>query len=153
MNKPEHRYVMKLFVLNVSSPSEIHLKLIKVYHENAPLFLTVKKRHLSLNVVVHRLKMIHMMDVQNCNHRRHDQEDTRLDGRRLKVYEIASTVGTSDEIRIWHNLHQALGMRKLCTRVIPNLFNTNHKQKRSRLSQQPFKKNFTDFIRRFVKMD
>ena len=58
-----------------------------------------------------------------------------LDDRRLKVYEIAETVGISEE-KVRHILHEELGMRKLCARWVPHLLNADHKQTRCRLSQQ-----------------
>ncbi|UYV60230.1 K02A2.6-like [Cordylochernes scorpioides] len=54
---------------------------------------------------------------------------------------------------IWH---EELGMRKLCARWVPHFLNEDQKQIRKRHSQQcldRFKRDPTDFVRRFVPMD
>jgi len=43
MDKLEYRSVIKFFVLDGLSPSEIHPKLVKVYKDSAPSLSTVKK--------------------------------------------------------------------------------------------------------------
>ena len=44
--------------------------------------------------------------------------DIGLSDRRLKVHKIAAIVGILDE-RVWHILHEILGMRKLSARWVP----------------------------------
>ncbi|XP_014483746.1 PREDICTED: uncharacterized protein LOC106746967 [Dinoponera quadriceps] len=78
-----------------------------------------------------------------------------LDDRRVKVYEMTEAVGISEE-RVRSILHEELGMRKLCARWVPHLLNADQKQMRKRHSQEcldRYKRDSTDFVRRFVTMD
>jgi histone-lysine N-methyltransferase SETMAR len=78
-----------------------------------------------------------------------------LDDRRLKVREIAETIGISKE-RVGYILHEELDMRKLCARWVPRLLTADKKSTRMKISEQcleRFNKNITDFVRRFITMD
>ena len=65
MEKTEYRAVIKFFVLEGLSATEIHTKMVKVLKESAPSFPTVHRWVFRvLNVVVQALKMNHVVDVQ-----------------------------------------------------------------------------------------
>lgn len=158
MDKLEYRSVIKFFVLDGLSPSDIHPKLVKVYKDSAPSLSTVKKWAAEFKrgrTSVEDDQREGRPKTANVKENREKIRKMILDDRRLKVYEIAETVGISEE-RVRHILHEELGMRKLCARWVPHLLNADHKQTRCRLSQQClqlFEKNPKDFLRRFVTMD
>jgi hypothetical protein len=64
MDKIVYRAVIKFFVKEVLTPTEIHSKFIKVYGNPSPSFSTVKKWLPIFNVAVPALKMIHLKDIQ-----------------------------------------------------------------------------------------
>lgn len=81
--------------------------------------------------------------------------DLVLADRRLKVREIAETVGISKD-RVGHILHEILGMRKLSARWVPRLLTPDNKRIRETTSEQClklFKRNPKEFLRRFVTVD
>jgi histone-lysine N-methyltransferase SETMAR len=81
--------------------------------------------------------------------------DMVLDDRRMKVREIAETIGISKE-REGYILHEELDMKKLCARWVPRLLTADQKRTRMKISEQcleRFNKNKTDFVRRFITMD
>ena len=81
--------------------------------------------------------------------------DLVLADRRLKVREIAETVGISKD-RVGHILHEILGMRKLSARWVPRLLTPDNKRTRETTSEQCltlFKRNPKEFLRRFVTVD
>jgi hypothetical protein len=72
----------------------------------------------SLNVAVAALKMIHVKDVQKCGTTPEiieQMHDMLLDDRRMKVPEIAETIGISKEC-VGYTVHEELDMKKLCAR-------------------------------------
>jgi histone-lysine N-methyltransferase SETMAR len=78
-----------------------------------------------------------------------------LDDRRMKVREIAETIGISKE-RVGYILHEELDMKKLCARWVPRLLTADQKRTRMKISEQcleRFNINKTDFVRRFITMD
>jgi len=78
-----------------------------------------------------------------------------LDDRRMKVLEIAETIGISIE-RVGYILHEELDMKKLCARWVPRLLTADQKPTRMKNSEQcleRFNENKTDFVRRFITMD
>lgn len=81
--------------------------------------------------------------------------DMVLADRRVKVCELAEAMGISIE-RTYFILHNELDMKKLCARWVPRLLTPEQKRNRMRTSAdclEVFKKNPTDFLRRFVTMD
>jgi len=81
--------------------------------------------------------------------------DLVLADRRLKIREIAGTVGISKD-RVGHILHEILGMRKLSARWVPRLLTPDNKRNRESTSEQCltlFKRNPKEFLRRFVTVD
>ena len=78
--------------------------------------------------------------------------DIVLNDRRLKVHEISETVNISVG-RVWHILHECLGMRKLSARWVPRLLTADHKRARVVESEQclgMFQRNLKGFLRRYV---
>jgi len=78
--------------------------------------------------------------------------DLVLADRRLKILEIAETVGTSKD-RVCHILHEILGMRKLSAQWVPRLLTWHNKRNRKTTSEQCltlFKRNPKEFLRCFV---
>jgi len=78
-----------------------------------------------------------------------------LDDRRMKMREIAETIGISKE-RVGYILHEELDMKKLYARWVPRLLTANQKRTRMKICEQcleSFNKNKTDFVRRFITMD
>jgi len=81
--------------------------------------------------------------------------DLVLTDRRLKIREIAETVGMPKH-RVRHVLHDILGMRKLSARWVPRLLTPDKKRNRETTSEQCltlFKRNPKEFLRRFVTVD
>ena len=81
--------------------------------------------------------------------------DIVLNDRRLKVREIIETVKISVG-RVWHILHECLGMRKLSARWVPRLLTADHKRARVVASEQclgMFQRNSKEFSRRYVTVD
>jgi len=82
-------------------------------------------------------------------------QDMLLDDRRMKVLEIAETVGISKE-RVGYILHKELDMKKVCVRWVPRLLIADQKRTRMKIFEQcleRFNKNKADFMRRFITMD
>jgi len=70
-----------------------------------------------------------------------------LDDRRMKVREIAETIGISKEC-VGYILHEELDMKKLYARWVPRLLTADEKRTRMKTSEQcweRFNKNKTDF--------
>jgi DNA-binding Xre family transcriptional regulator len=140
------------------TPNEIHSKFIKVYGDSYPLFSKIKKwdaefkrGRTSLEDVPRegRPKSVTTPETIEQVH------DMLLDERRMKVREIAETIGISKE-RVGHILHEELDMKKLCARCLPLLLTADQKRTRMKISEQclaRFNKNKTDFVRRFITMD
>ena len=81
--------------------------------------------------------------------------DIVLNDRRLKVREISETVNISVE-RVWHILHEFLGMRKLSARWVPSFLSADHNRARVVASEQRlgmFQRNPKEFFRRYVTVD
>jgi len=98
--------------------------------------------------------MIHVKDVQKGQQQPEIIEqvhDMVLDDRRMKVREIAQTIGISKE-RVGYILPEELDMKKLCARSVPRLLTADQKRTRMKISEQcleRFNKNETDFLRCF----
>lgn len=81
--------------------------------------------------------------------------DMVLADRRLKLSEIADTIGISKE-RVHHILSDELNMKKLSARWVPRLLTDDQKRIRMLNSKEclgRFQKNKADFIRRFITTD
>ena len=81
--------------------------------------------------------------------------DIVLNNHRLKVREIRETVNISVG-RVWHILHECLGMGKLSARWVPRLLTADHKQARVVASEKclsMIQRNSKEFLRRYVTVD
>jgi len=158
MDKIEYRAVLKFFVKEGLTPNEIHSKFIKVYGDSSPSFSTIKKwaaefkrgrTSLEDDPREGRPKSATTPEIIEQVH------DTLLDDRRMKVREIAETIGISKE-RVGYILHAELDMKKLCARWVPRLLTADQIRTRMKISGQcleRFNKNETDFMRRFITTD
>jgi len=114
MDKIEYRTVKKFFVKEGLTPNEIHSKVINVYGDFSPSFSTIKKWAAEFkrgrtspedNPREGRPKIATTPEIIKQMH------DMILDDRRMKVREIAETIGTSNE-RVGYILHEKLDMKK-----------------------------------------
>jgi hypothetical protein len=77
-----------------------------------------------------------------------------LDDWRIKVREIAETIGISKEL-VGYILHEELDMKKLCARWVPCLLTADQKPTHMKISEQclqHFNKNKTNFVRQLLWM-
>jgi transposase len=146
MDKIEYRAVIKFFVKEGLTPNEIHSKFIKVYGDSSLSFLTIKEWAVDFK----RGRTSHEDDQrEGCPKRATIPESTEqvhdvvLDDRRMKVREIAETIGISKK-RVGYILHEELDMKKLLRKIGAAL---------SEQCLERFNKNKTDFVRRFITMD
>ena len=140
------------------TPNEIHLKFIKVYGDFSPSFSTIKKWAAEFK---RGRTGLEDDPREGCPNSATTPEiieqvhDMVLDDRRMKVREIAETIGISKE-RVGYILHEELDMKKLCARWVPRLLTASQKHTRMKISEQcleHFNKYKTDFARRFITMD
>jgi len=158
MDKIAYRAVIKFFVKEGLTPNEIYLKFIKVYGDSSPSFSTIKewaaefkrgRTSLEDDPREGRSKSVTTPEIIE------QVQDMLLDDRRMKVHEIAETIGISKE-RVEYILHEELDMIKLCARWVPRLLTADQKRTRMKISEQClecFNKDKTDFVRRFITMD
>jgi histone-lysine N-methyltransferase SETMAR len=118
MDKIEYRAIIKFFVKEGLTPNEIYSKFIKVYGDSSPSFSTIKKwaaefrrgrTSLEDDPREGRPKNATIPEIIEQVH------DMVLNDGRMKVREIAETVGISKE-RVGYILHEELEMKKLCAR-------------------------------------
>jgi len=107
MVKTEYGVVMKLFVKEGLTPNEIHSKVIKVYGDSSPSFSTIKKwaaefkrgrTSLEVDPREGRPKSATTPEITEQVH------DMVLDDRRMKVREIAETIGISKERTVYDHM-------------------------------------------------
>jgi histone-lysine N-methyltransferase SETMAR len=151
MDKIEYRVVIKFFVKEGLTPNEIHSKFIKVYGDSSPSFSTIKKwaaefkcgrTSLEDDPREGRPKSATTPEIIEQVH------DMLLDDQRMKVCEIAETIGISKE-RVGYILYEELDMKRLCARWVPQLLTADQKNKRMKISEQcleRFNKNKTYFF-------
>jgi histone-lysine N-methyltransferase SETMAR len=157
MGKIEHPAVIKFFVKEGLTPNEIHSKFIKVYGDSSPSFSTIKKW-----AAVFKLGRASLEDDPREERPKSKTpeiikqvHDMVLDDRRMKMREIAETIGISKEY-VGYILHEELDMNKLCARWVPRLLTADQKRTPMKIFEQcldRFNKNKTDFVRRFITMD
>jgi transposase len=101
VDKTEYHAVIKFFAKEGLTPNEIHSKFIKVYGDSSPLFSTIKKW-------AARFKS-GCTSLENDRHEGRPKSVTTpeiieqvrnmvLDDRRMKVCEIAETIGISKNV-------------------------------------------------------
>jgi [histone H3]-lysine36 N-dimethyltransferase SETMAR len=158
MNKDEFRAVIKHFVLKNWTAAQIKTELEEVHGTNAPSFKTI---YYWINEFKHgrtstkdEARPGRPSDVTNPE-MISKIHGIVLEDRRVKVREIAETVGISTE-RVHNILHQKLEMKKLCARWVPRLLTIDHKRMRVDVSKECLSllsHNSKDFWRRFVTVD
>lgn len=158
MDKKEFRAVIKHFHIDGKKPKEIKEELDRVHGESAPSFKTVcfwvnefkrGRRSTEDESRSGRPKEATTDEMITKVH------DLVLNDRRLKVRVIADTIGISKE-RVGHILHEHLHMRKLSARWVPRLLTEDQKRIRVTTSEyclSLFKRNRTEFLRRFITVD
>jgi histone-lysine N-methyltransferase SETMAR len=151
MDKIEYRAVIKVFVKEGLTPNEIHWKFINIYGDSSPSFSTTKKWAAEFkrgrtsfedDPREGRPKSATTPEIIEQMH------DMVLDDRRIKVREIAETIGISKE-RVRYILHEELHMKKLCARWVPRLLTADQKRIRMKISEQRlerFNKNKTELL-------
>lgn len=158
MEKEQYRSVIRFLFLEGKSRSEIKERLDAVYGDSSPSMATVKnwfnefQRGRTSVFDEPRSGAPKMATTEDNVTKIHDLV---LADRRLKVREIAETVGISKD-RVGHILHEILGMRKLSARWVPRLLTPDNKRNRETISEQCltlFKRNPKEFLRRFVTVD
>ena len=123
MDKIEYHAVIKFFVKEGLTPNEINSKFIRVYGDSSPLFSTIKKRVAEFK---HGRTSLEDDPREGCSKRPTPPEiieqvhNMVLDDQRIKVREIAGTIGISKEC-VGYILHEELDMKKLCARWVPRL--------------------------------
>jgi len=122
IDKIEYRAVIKFFVKEGLTPNKIHSNFIKVYGDSSTSFLTIKKWDAGFKRGRTNLeddpregcpKSATTPEILEQVH------DMVLDDRRMKVREIAETIGISKE-RVGYILHEELDTKKLCARWVPH---------------------------------
>jgi len=158
MDKTEYHAVIKFFVKEGLTPNEIHSKFIKVYGDSSPSFSTIKKwavefkrGHTSLEDDLRggRPKSATTPEIIEQVH------NMVLADQRMKVHEIAKTIGISKE-RVGYILHEELNKKKLRIKWVPRLLTASQKRTRMKIYEQCleyFNKNKTDPVHQFITMD
>jgi len=103
MDKIEYRVVVKFFVKEGLMPNEIHSKFIKVYEDSSPSLSTIKKWTAEFK---HGRTSLEDDPHEGCPKSATTPEiieqvhDMVLDDWRMKVHEIAETIGITKEQRM-----------------------------------------------------
>jgi histone-lysine N-methyltransferase SETMAR len=135
MEKIEYRAVIKFFVKEGLTPNEIHSKFIDVYGDSSPSFSTIKKWAAEFK------RGRTSLEDDPCEGRPKSATtpeiieqvyDLLLDDGRIKVREIAETIGISKE-RVGYILLEELHMKKLCARWVPLLLTADQKRIRMKI--------------------
>jgi histone-lysine N-methyltransferase SETMAR len=138
MDTIEYRAVIKFFVKEGLKPNEIHSKFIKVCGETSPSFSTIKKwaaefkrgrNSLEDDPREGRPKSATTPEIIEQVH------DVAWDDQRMKLHEIAETMGISKE-RVGYFLHEELDMKMFCARWVPHLLTADQKRTRMKISEQ-----------------
>jgi len=114
VDETEYRAVIKFFVKEGLTPNEIHLKFIKVYGDSSSSFSTIKKLAAEFKRGRTSLEDEPREGRPKSATRPEIIEPVHvmvLDDRRMKVREIAETLGVSKE-RVGYILHEELDMKK-----------------------------------------
>lgn len=158
MEKEQYRSVIRFLFLEGKTRSEIKDRLDAVYGDSSPSMATVKNW---FNEFVRGRTSVFdeprpgAPKTAATNENIKKIHDLVLADRRLKVREIAETVGIA-EGTVHHILHEELGMRKLSARWVPRLLTPENKRNRETTSATClalFQRNPAEFLRRFVTVD
>jgi len=158
MEKEQYRSVTRFLFLRGKSRSEIKERLDAVYGDSSPSMATVKNWFNEFQrgrTSVFNEPRPGVLKTATTEHNVIKINDLVLADRRLKIREIAETVGMSKD-RVGQILYAILGMRKLSARWVPRLLTPDNKRNRETTSEQflmLFKRNPKEFLRRFVTVD
>lgn len=158
MEKSEFRVLIKHYFLRGKTIKETEDRLKKYYGDSAPSHGMVHKWFTEFRCGRTSTKDAERPGRPNdvtTEEMVNKIHDIVLDDRRVKVREIAEIVAISNDtvIRI---LHDHLGMKKLSARWVPRLLTVDQKRIRVKISKQSlelFKRNSSEFLRRFVTVD
>ena len=158
MNKIEFRAVIKHFWMAGKTATEIRNILQEVHGASTPSFSTI-----SFWVSEFKRGRTSTSDEPRTGRPKTATNDEMVDkvhdvvlaDRRLKLKEIAETIGISEE-RVGHILHEILGMKKLSARWVPRLLTPEQKRNRVTVFEEclaMIQRNPKDFFMRFVTVD
>lgn len=158
MEKSEFRVLIKHYFLRGKTIKQTEDKLKKYYGDSAPSHGMVHKwftefrcGRITTNDAERPGRPIEVTteDIVNKIH------DIVLADRRVKIRELAEAVHISTE-RVFHILHDILGMKKLSARWVPRLLTVDQKRKRVTTSEAclaMYNRNPSEFLRRYVTVD
>lgn len=158
MEKEQYRSVIRFLFLEGKTRIEIKERLDAVYGDSSPSMATVKNW---FNEFARGRTSVFDEPRPGAPKTAATEENIKkihdlvLADRRLKVRELAETVGIS-EGTVHHILHEELVMRKLSARWVPRLLTPENKRNRETTSETClalFKRNPAEFLRRFVTVD
>lgn len=158
MEKEQYRSVIRFLFLEGKSRSEIKERLDAVYGDSSPSMATVKNWFNEFQrgrTSVFDDPRPGAPKTATTDDNVTKVHDLVLADRRLKVREIAETVGISKD-RVGHIMHEILGMRKLSARWVPRLLTADNKRNHETTSQHCltlFRSNPKEFLRRLVTVD
>jgi histone-lysine N-methyltransferase SETMAR len=158
MEKEQYRSVIRFLYLDGKTCEEIKERLVAVYKDHAPSMTTIRywfnefKRGRTSVLDEERPGRPIEVTTDDMVDKIHD---IVLADRRVKIREIVEMLNISYE-RVWHILHEHLGMKKLSARWVPRLLTVDQKRNRVTTSKDcldMFKRNPNQFLRRFVTVD
>jgi len=156
MNKIEYNAVINFFVKEGLTPNEINSKFIKVYGDSSPSFSTVKKWAAEFKCGHTSLEDDPREGHPTTPEINEQVHNMVLDDRRMKVREIAETIGISKECVVYI-LHEQLDMKKLCARWVLCFLTVGQIRTRMKISEQCLecfnKKKKTHFVHQFITVD
>jgi histone-lysine N-methyltransferase SETMAR len=158
MDKIEYGVILKFFVKEGLTPNKIYSKFIKFYGDSSPSFSTIKKwaAEFKLGCTSHEVDPREERPKNATTPEIIEQvHDVVLDDRRMKVHEIAETIGISKE-RVGYIFHEELDIKKFCARWVPCLLTADQKCTRVKISEQcleRFNENKTNFVHQFITID
>lgn len=135
ITKIEHRAVIKFLTKSAKSPQCIFEEMASIYGASGPSYATVKKCRLfklgrSIEDDPRSGRPISVVTEENVRKVR----KLVLEDRRIKVWQIADTVGISKE-RVGEILHEHLNMTKVSVRWVPKMLTAFDKECRVETSQ------------------
>lgn len=158
MDKIEHRSVIKYLQKKGLTPKEIFEDMCQTLGESAPSYATVKRW-----VADFKRGREAVEDEPRCGRPITASTDENakkildlvMNDRRLRVAEIAETIGISYE-RAQNIITKDLGFSKVSARWVPRLLSAENKRTRHTVSQDCldlFRSDPQDFLGRFITMD
>lgn len=158
MDKIEHRAIIKFLTKEGENASNIHQRLVNVYHDTAPAYSTVakwtaefKRGRLSIKDDERPGRPVEVINDEICAR----TEQLVMSDRRIKIIQIATELRISCG-SVWTILHEKLGMSKVCARWVPRMLTPLQKVSRVDVCRdllELYNDNKEDFSFRFVTGD